>query len=203
VVEDSPRLPERTENGPAEPDLGFEIREIRRGFCGERMDSESMMILERAKTEERVDLSKLDPIIEKYRDHEGALIPLLQEAQQIYGYLPEEVLLRIGRALKISLSRIYGVVTFYAQFYLTRRGRHTVRVCRGTACHVRGGKQVRKAVQQALGIEEDETTADYKFTFETVACLGACALAPVLLVDKTYYGKLTPAKVENVLKQYV
>ena len=78
-----------------------------------------------------------------------------------------------------------------------------MRVCRGTACHVRGGKQVRKAVQQALGIEEDETTADYKLTFETVACLGACALAPVLLVDKTYYGKLTPAKVENVLKQYV
>jgi len=164
--------------------------------------SESMQISEGARMERDMDLSKLDPIIEKYRDHEGALIPLLQEAQELYGYLPEEVLSRIGKALKIPQSRIYGVVTFYAQFYLTRRGRHTVRVCRGTACHVRGGKQVRKAVQQVLGIEENETTVDYKFTFETVACLGACALSPVLLVGKTYYGKLTPAKVENVLKQY-
>lgn len=152
--------------------------------------------------EKSMDLSKLDPIIEKYRGHDGALIPLLQEAQELYGYLPEEVLAKIGEALKISLSRVYGVATFYAQFYLTPRGRHTVRVCRGTACHVRGGKQVRKAVQQVLGVEENETTPDYKFTFETVACLGACALAPVLLVDKTYYGKLTPAKVEDVLKQF-
>jgi NADH-quinone oxidoreductase subunit E len=86
---------------------------------------------------------------------------------------------------------------------LTPRGRHTVRVCRGTACHVRGGKSVRKAVQQFLGIRENETTEDLNFTFETVACLGACALAPVLLVNKNYYGKLTPAKVEQVLKRYL
>jgi NADH:ubiquinone oxidoreductase subunit E len=105
--------------------------------------------------------------------------------------------------LNIPLSRIFGVVTFYAQFYTTPRGRYTVRVCRGTACHVRGGKSVLKAVQQALGIGEGETTPDFKFTFETVACLGACALSPVLLVNKNYYGKLTPAKVEKVLKQYV
>jgi len=149
---------------------------------------------------EAFDLSKMDPILEKFRGQEGALIPVLQEAQSIYGYLSEEVLAHISRGLKISLSRIYGVVTFYAQFYLTPRGRHTVRVCRGTACHVRGGKNVRKAVQQFLGIEENETTPDFKFTFETVACLGACALSPVLLVDKTYYGKLTPGKVEKVLK---
>jgi len=151
---------------------------------------------------EALDLLKMEPILEKFRGQDGALIPVLQEAQSIYGYLPEEVLARISRELKIPLSRIYGVVTFYAQFYLTPRGRHTVRVCRGTACHVRGGKNVLKAVQQFLGIEESETTADFKFTFETVACLGACALSPVLLVDKTYYGKLTPAKVEKVLKQY-
>ena len=149
---------------------------------------------------EAFDLSKMDPILEKFRGQEGALIPVLQEAQNIYGYLSEEVLAHIGQELKIPLSRIYGVVTFYAQFYLTPRGRHTVRVCRGTACHVRGGKNVRKAVQQFLGIEENETTPDFKFTFETVACLGACALSPVLLVDKTYYGKLTPGKVEKVLK---
>jgi NADH-quinone oxidoreductase subunit E len=149
-----------------------------------------------------IDLSKLEEIVQKYKGQDGSLIPILQDAQAIYGYLPEEVLADIGRRLKIPLSRIYGVVTFYAQFYLTPRGRHTVRVCRGTACHVRGGKQVRKAVQQYLGIEENETTPDFKFTFETVACLGACALSPVMLVDKTYYGKLTPAKVEPILKQY-
>lgn len=151
---------------------------------------------------EPLDLSKLGPILKKFQGQDGVLIPILQEAQSIYGYLPEQVLAHISQGLKIPLSRIYGVVTFYAQFYLTPRGRHTVRVCRGTACHVRGGKNVLKAVQQFLDIEESETTADFKFTFETVACLGACALSPVLLVNKTYYGKLTPAKVEKVLKQY-
>lgn len=149
-----------------------------------------------------IDLSRMDEVVKKYRGQDGALIPILQDAQAIYGYLPEEVLAHIGRRINIPLCRIYGVVTFYAQFYLTPRGRHTVRVCRGTACHVRGGKYVLKAVQQNLAIEENETTPDFKFTFETVACLGACALSPVLLVDKTYYGKLTPAKVEQVLKQY-
>ncbi len=152
---------------------------------------------------EALDLSKLDSVFEKHRGEEGALIPVLQEAQEIYGYLSEELLAAIGKRLHIPLSRIFGVVTFYAQFYTTPRGRYTVRVCRGTACHVRGGKNVLKAVQQALGIGEGETTPDFKFTFETVACLGACALSPVLLVNKNYYGKLTPAKVEQVLKQYV
>jgi len=151
---------------------------------------------------EPLELSKMEPVLEKFRGQEGALIPALQEAQGIYGYLPEEVLVHVSQGLKIPLSRIYGVVTFYAQFYLTPRGRHTVRVCRGTACHVRGGMSIRKAVHQFLGIDENETTPDFKFTFETVACLGACALSPVLLVDKSYYGKLTPGKVVKVLKQY-
>ena len=152
---------------------------------------------------EALDLSRLDNVFEKHQDEEGALIPVLQEAQGIYGYLSKEVLATIAKRLNIPLSRIFGVVTFYAQFYTTPRGRYTVRVCRGTACHVRGGKSVLKAVQQALGIGEGETTLDFKFTFETVACLGACALSPVLLVNKNYYGKLTPAKVEKVLKQYI
>lgn len=150
-----------------------------------------------------LDLSRLDRVFESHRGEEGVLIPVLQEAQEIYGYLSEELLAAIGKRLHIPLSRIFGVVTFYAQFYTTPRGRFTVRVCRGTACHVRGGKNVLKAVQQTLGIGEGETTPDFKFTFETVACLGACALSPVLLVNKNYYGKLTPAKVEKVLKQYV
>jgi NADH-quinone oxidoreductase subunit E len=151
---------------------------------------------------EPLDLSKIEPVLEKYQGQNGALIPILQEVQAIYGYLPEKVLTAVSKGLKIPVSRVFGVVTFYAQFYLNPRGRHTVRVCRGTACHVRGGKNVLKAVQHHLGIGENETSEDFKFTFETVACLGACALAPVLLVDKTYYGKLTPARVEQVLKQY-
>jgi len=152
---------------------------------------------------EVLDLSRFDKVINKYRGEEGALIPILQEMQESYGYLSEELLAKIGKRLHIPLSRIYGVVSFYAQFYTTPRGRYIVRVCRGTACHVRGGKNIRKAVQQFLSIGENETTPDFKFTFETVACLGACALSPVLLVNKNYYGKLTPAKVEQVLKQYV
>ncbi|OGP90602.1 MAG: NADH dehydrogenase [Deltaproteobacteria bacterium RBG_16_48_10] len=151
---------------------------------------------------ESIDLSRLEEALQKHMGEEGALIPILQEAQEIYGYLSEELLNHIGKRLHVPRSRIFGVVTFYAQFYTTPRGRHTVRVCRGTACHVRGGKHILKAVQQHLGIGENETTADFKFTFETVACLGACALSPVLLVDKNYYGKLTPAKVDHVLKQY-
>ncbi len=94
---------------------------------------------------EPLDLSKIKPILEKYRGQDGALIPLLQEAQAVYGYLPEEALAYLAKGLKMPLSRVYGVVTFYAQFYTTHRGRHTVRVCRGTACHVRGGKSVLKA----------------------------------------------------------
>ena len=152
---------------------------------------------------EPLDLSKIDETLNRHRGEEGALIPILQEAQEIYGYLSEELLAEIGKRLHIPLSRIFGVITFYAQFYTTPRGRFTVRVCRGTACHVRGGKNVLKAVQRTLGIGEGETTPDFKFTFETVACLGACALSPVLLVNKNYYGKLTPAKVGKVLKQYV
>ncbi len=151
---------------------------------------------------EPLNLSCLEEILEKHRGEEGAMIPILQEVQESYGYLSEEILNAIAKRLHVPSSRIFGVVTFYAQFYTTPRGRHTVRVCRGTACHVRGGKNIRKAVQQHLGIEENETTADSKFTFETVACLGACALAPVLLVDKNYFGKLTPARVEQVLKRY-
>ncbi len=152
--------------------------------------------------EHGVDLSHVEAILERYEKVESSLIPVLQEVRGGCGSLREEAIVRISRGLNVALSRIYGVVTFYSQFYLNPRGLHTVRVCRGTACHVRGGKHVLRAVEQALELNEGETTPDFKFTFETVACLGACALAPVLLVDKTYYGKLTPARVEQVLRQY-
>ena len=147
-----------------------------------------------------VDLSLFDPILKKYQSQEGALITMLQELQAVYGYLPEKVLTRLSREVEIPLSRIYGVVTFYAQFYLTPRGRNIVRVCRGTACHVRGGKSILRTVEEFLEIGEGKTTADYKFTLETVACLGACAMGPVMVINGKYFGKMTPTKTETTLK---
>jgi len=127
------------------------------------------------------------------------LIPLLQAIQKGYGYLPKPILMEMSRRTGIEASRIYGVATFYEQFYLEPHGRHTVRCCRGTACHVKGGPKIIKTVRQALGIEPGETTEDMEFTFETVACLGACALAPVMIVDGTYHGKMTYRMVNLVL----
>lgn len=152
---------------------------------------------------ENTDLAKLEEVLGKYAKEEASLIPVLQEAQGLFGYLPQEVLVRISEGLNVSLSRVYGVVTFYAQFYLTRRGRHTVRVCRGTACHVRGGKSVLDTVKDFLGVEDGETTPDFNFSLETVACLGTCFLAPVMMVDRSYFGKLVAPKVPAILVQYV
>jgi NADH-quinone oxidoreductase subunit E len=130
-----------------------------------------------------------------------ALIPLLQRIQDAYGYLPAPLLARVSDRTRIPLSRMYGVATFYAQFALEPHGRHSVRCCRGTACHVRGGKKVIAAVKTMLALEDGETGADMEFSFETVACLGACALAPVTVVDSTYYGMMTPRKSEQIIKQ--
>jgi NADH-quinone oxidoreductase subunit E len=129
------------------------------------------------------------------------LIPILQELQEAYGYLPPEVLAWVSERTGIPTSRMYGVITFYAQFYLTPHGRHTVRCCRGTACHVRGGKKIINTVKGQLGLEDGETSEDMLFSFETVACLGACALSPVMVVDSTYHGKMTPRVAEQVLQQ--
>ncbi len=130
-----------------------------------------------------------------------ALLPLLQEIQAAYGYLPGPVLARASERTGIPLSRMYGVATFYAQFYMQPHGKHTVRCCRGTACHVRGGKKVIDAVRGALGVADGETTADMLFSLETVACLGACALSPVMVVNSTYYGKMAPRRAEQILRQ--
>ncbi|UCD50405.1 MAG: NAD(P)H-dependent oxidoreductase subunit E [Phycisphaerales bacterium] len=127
------------------------------------------------------------------------LSPLLQEIQSAYGYLPPEVLMELSQRTGIPASRIYGVATFYEQFHLEPHGRHTIRCCRGTACHVKGGSGMIRAVQRALGVEEGETTEDMLFTFETVACLGACALAPVMVIDGVYYGKMTSQRVKTVI----
>jgi len=133
---------------------------------------------------------------------EGQIIPLLQRLQDVYGYLPRNVVLDVARRTGLPSSRVYGVATFYAQFRLKPGGRHTVRCCRGTACHVRGGKTVLNAVKSELCIDDGETTEDMKFSLETVACLGTCFLAPVIMVNNDYFGSMTPGRIKNVLDKY-
>lgn len=143
----------------------------------------------------------MDGILERLEPVEaGDLIPLLQQIQDEYGYLPVDVLQHVSERTGIPTSRMYGVITFYALFHLEPRGRHTIRVCRGTACHVRGSKRVIQAAQNYLRLAEGETRDDFMFSFETVACLGACALSPVVVADGTYAGKVTPERVEEMLR---
>ncbi len=149
-----------------------------------------------------IDLSLLAQILERYKGQEDAVITMLQEIQEVYGYLPEEALARLSQEAKIPLSRIYAVVTFYAQFYLTPRGRNIVRVCRGTACHVQGCETIITAVKDTLGIEVGETTDDLQFSLETVACLGTCFLAPVMMLNNSYHGKLDSQKARNIVESY-
>lgn len=147
------------------------------------------------------DLSLLEPILQRHEGQEDALITMLQEIQAVYSYLPEEVLKRLSDHFMVPLSRIYAVATFYAQFYLTPRGRNTIRICRGTACHVRGGERILEAVERELGIKEGETTDDLEYSLETVACIGACALAPTMVVNEATHGKMTPGKVTEIFKR--
>ncbi len=145
---------------------------------------------------------RLSPILAPYRGQRGALIPVLQKVQEELGYLPEEAVSEIAYFLGVSESEVYGVASFYAQFRFIRQGEHTIKVCQGTACHVRGGPRILEAVERELGIQSGETTEDYKFSLARVACFGSCALAPVLVVDKTVYGRMTTAKARKILAEY-
>ena len=151
---------------------------------------------------EKIDLAKITPLIEEYQGKKWALIPLLQKVQEEYGYIPPETIGPIAEALHLFPSEVQGVVTFYSQFSLKPRGKNVIRVCKGTACHVRGGRSILKIAKRELGVDEGNTTEDYQFTLETVACLGACFLAPTMMVNKSYYGKLSPPKMTSILKQY-
>ncbi len=151
---------------------------------------------------EKIDLAKITPLIEEYQGQKWALIPLLQKVQEEYGYIPPETIGPIAEALQLFPSEVQGVVTFYSQFSLKPRGKNVIRVCKGTACHVRGGRSILKIAKRELGVDEGNTTEDYQFTLETVACLGACFLAPTMMVNKNYYGKLSPPKMTSILKQY-
>ena len=145
-----------------------------------------------------IDWDKLNTIINAHKGEKWGLIPLLQEIQELTGYIPHEVIPRIASGMGLFPSQVQGVITFYSQLYTTPQGKNVVRVCRGTACHVRGGKTILKLVKQHLGIEEGETTPDLDYTLETVACIGVCALAPNIVINRDTHGNMNPKKVTRL-----
>ncbi len=141
---------------------------------------------------------QLDDILVQYGRERGGLIPILQKAQERFGYLPEGVMQGIAKFLRLPESNVFGVATFYAQFKLTPIGKRMVKVCRGTACHVRGGERILESVQRELGIQPGQTTDDLEYSLEVVACIGACALAPTIMIDNEVQRKMTPKKVAEL-----
>lgn len=147
-------------------------------------------------------MNQIDEIVARYPSERGSLIPVLQALQGDFGYLSVEAIDRLSQLMGISVNEIYGVATFYTQFRFTSPGEHSIRVCQGTACHVRGGRGILEEVERHLGIKAGETTGDGKFDLERVACLGCCALAPVMEVDGEVYGQVTAKKISSILSQY-
>ena len=150
---------------------------------------------------EKPDLSGIDYLIKKYRGKKGSIIPLLQGAQEMYGFIPREVFERYNAELGLSLSEMYGVATFYAQFRLAPVGKHIIKVCHGTACHVQNAGAITDALKEALKVKDGETTEDRMFTLESVACLGCCSLAPVMMIGNDTFGKLTGSEAVKVIKE--
>jgi len=150
-----------------------------------------------------VDLAAVADIVTAHQPFsEAAIISALQEAQEVYGYLPRPVMDELARLTGVPVAKFYGVATFYSQFYLKPHGEHTIRLCRGTACHVRGAPRILAAITRHLGIADGETTGDMRYSLETVACLGTCFLSPVMLIDNQYFGKLTPDKAVTILDSF-
>jgi NADH-quinone oxidoreductase subunit E len=149
-----------------------------------------------------MELVKVDEIIAKYPSRRSVLIQLLLDIQSEFNWIPKEAVQRISERIQVPVSQIYRIASFYKAMSLLPRGRHVINACLGTACHVRGATRVIDKLEESLGIETGQTTKDMKFTLERVNCLGCCALGPVVVVDKDYHGKMTPAKVEAVLKDY-
>jgi NADH:ubiquinone oxidoreductase subunit E len=147
-----------------------------------------------------VNLEQLKKIIAEYSQQRWPLIPLLQRIQNEFGYIPPQSIPILARALRLFPSQVQGVISFYEQLYTRPRGKKIVRVCRGTACHVRGGKTILKLVKQNLGIEEGETTPDMEYTLDTVACIGVCALAPNVVIGDRVFGHMNPQKIEHLMK---
>jgi NADH:ubiquinone oxidoreductase subunit E len=156
--------------------------------------------MSKAKTVTKADLARISVIVSEYSQQKWAMIPLLQKIQSEFGYIPPQSIPIIARSLGLFPSQVQGVISFYTQLYTQPQGKKVVRVCRGTACHVRGGKTILKLVKQHLDIEEGETTPDWEYTLETVACIGVCALAPNMVVADRVYGHMNPKKVEQLFK---
>ena len=148
----------------------------------------------------QIDLALIDPLIAKYKGKKGNMIPLLQGTQDIYGFLPRKAFERIASETGLSLSDMFGVATFYAQFRLNPVGKHIIKVCHGTACHVQNAKEITEALEEALKVKDGETTEDRLFTLESVACLGCCSLAPVMMISDQTYGKLTGNESVKIIK---
>ena len=152
--------------------------------------------------EEKEKFSEFEKWVDKYQDQPGALILLLHRAQQLFGYLPRQVQEYVAQKTNVFLSEVYGVATFYSFFTLFPKGRHTVRVCLGTACYVKGGRKILASIQKELGVGVRETTADRKFSVEINRCMGACALSPVLRVDDDIYARVSGSKISKILANY-
>ena len=149
---------------------------------------------------EKIDFSVLDQAISEFGNQEKALIAILQRAQEVYRYLPREIFPYLAEKLNISEAKIYGVATFYENFSLEKKGKYVIKVCDGTACHVRKSTAILDALTKELGLKDGQkTTSDYLFTLETVSCLGACGLAPVMMINETVHPAMTPAKVKEVI----
>ncbi len=151
--------------------------------------------------EEAIDFAPLDKILDEFASIKGAIIPVLQQTQEVYGFLPAEALTYIAERMRVPVSQVYGVATFYAQFYLEKRGRHIVKICDGTACHVKGAGEIVKVLEEDLKIKAGETTPDYRVTLEVVYCLGSCGLAPVAVVDDEVVGRLVPEKARKIVSE--
>lgn len=148
------------------------------------------------------ELTAVDTIIERHKAEAGALIPVLEEIQEVLGYLPKAIQAKVARDLSVPMAEVHGVVTFYSFFTMVPRGRHTTRCCLGTACYVRGGRQNMEKLTQILNIVPGETTGDRRFSLETVRCLGACGLAPVITVDEQTYRQVKPSHIADILASY-
>ena len=145
---------------------------------------------------------KVGLILDSYQHDTGLLVSILQDIQAEYNYLPKKALIEVSQRLDVPLSQVYSIATFFRSFSLTPRGRHLINVCLGTACHVRGALKILEKIERELGIKSGETTEDLKFTLETVNCVGACALGPIVIVDGEYEGQMTSDKVNPILKNY-
>lgn len=165
--------------------------------------NEAVADTEGAETEDLVvDLALAEEVIQKYKDIPGNLMPVLQGIQDAYGYIPKPTVEYVAERLNVYPSQIYGVLTFYAQFHLKPRGKYIIRVCVGTACHVLGAERIKESFYDRIHIGHAETTPDKRFTFELVACLGACGMAPLAMINDETYGKMTVQRVDEIIKEY-